>query len=287
MIAFVFSGGASLAAIQVGMLEALYEAGIRPDLCVGTSAGALNAAWVANNPRRPAAELQEIWTSLRREDVFPVSPMQLGLSLLSRRQHLVTPAALRKLLEATLSRRSIEAAPLPLTIVATDVVTGEEVLLKRGELVPALLASCAIPGVFPPVAIGRRWLVDGGVADNAPISAAIDSHADTVYVLPGGYACGLERPPQSALEMAVHALTLVLQQRLITDAERLAAHVDLRILPPLCPVAVSPVDFGQAARLIERSREGARAWLRAGAPGGTVEVLRFHHAHHRRARATA
>lgn len=282
MNAFVFSGGASLAAVQVGMLEALYEAGIRPDLCIGTSAGALNAAWVANHPDRPADDLARIWLSLRREDVFPASPMQLGLSLLSRRQNLVGPSGLRRLLETTLAARSIEAGPLPLAVVATDVLTGEEVVLKRGELVPALLASCALPGVYPPVRVGRRWLIDGGVSDNTPIGAAVDLGADTVYVLPSGYACALEQPPGSAVGIAVHALTLILQQRLIADVERLALHADIRVLPPLCPLSVSPVDFRHAGELIARSRAQARDWLAAGPPVGAADQLRFHPAHGRR-----
>lgn len=287
MIAFVFSGGASLGAVQVGMLHALAEAGIQPDLCVGSSVGALNAAWVAGHPRQAPDELATIWTGIKREDVFPASPVQLGLAMLSRRQHLVSPLPLRSLIERALEQRRIGPG---LAVVATDVTTGEEVVLTRGELVPALLASCAIPGVFPPVRIGGRWLVDGGVADNAAISVAIEAGADTVYVLPTGYACALERPPASALGMALHALTLVIQQRLITDAERLTASADVRIVPPLCPLAVSPADFSHAAELIDRGRRQTARWLRGGGAGPGATALRFHPRHRRRstgARASA
>ena len=281
MIAFVFSGGASLGAVQVGMLQALAGAGIRPDLCVGSSVGALNAAWLAARPEGDLDDLARTWKRLRREDVFPASPMQVGLALLSRRQHLVPAGGLRALLQSELPLRRLEAAPLPLHVVTTDVTTGEEVVLTRGDAIQALLASCAIPGVFPPVRAGGRWLMDGGVADNAAISVAVAAGADVVYVLPSGYACALQRPPVSALGMALHALTLLIQERLIAEAEHLRHHADLRIVPPLCPLAVSPADFGHAGELIERARAQTRVWLRSSGRRSGVDGLRLHGRHRR------
>src|SRR4051812_49171365 len=96
--AFVLSGGASLGALQVGMLEALYEQGIAPDLLVGTSVGALNAAFVASRPQSPqtARELGRVWRELQRQDVFPVSLSALVGGVCGRRDHLVPDRELRR-----------------------------------------------------------------------------------------------------------------------------------------------------------------------------------------------
>ena len=279
MIAFVFSGGGSLGAVQVGMLKALVEAGVRPDLCVGSSVGALNAAWVAANLDGDVGELAEIWTRLRREDVFPTTPMQLGLAVLARRQHLVSPNGLQRLLESTLGHRRLDRGSARLAIVTTDVTSGQKRVLTRGDAIPALMASCAIPGVFPPVRIGSRWLMDGGVSDNTALSVAVDLGADVVYALPSGYACALDRPPSSALGMVLHAITLVVHDRLVVEAEQLANHVELHIAPPLCPLDVSPADFSHSSELIERAHAQTAAWLRSRRRGDDVDHLRLH-SHH-------
>src|SRR5437588_4911087 len=118
--AFVLSGGASLGAAQAGMLRALYERGIVPDMLVGASAGALNAAFVASRPQHPATadELARIWRSLRRRDIFPVSPIGAVRALAGRTDHLVDPARLRALSERHLDFDRLEHAPLPLHLVA-------------------------------------------------------------------------------------------------------------------------------------------------------------------------
>jgi NTE family protein len=279
MIAFVFSGGGSLGAVQVGMLQALVEAGIRPDLCVGSSVGALNAAWLARNPKTDAGRLAHIWAGIRREDVFPASPMQLGLALLARRQYLVSPQGLLRLLEQSLGRPRIERLPVRLAIVTTDVNSGQKVVLTRGEAIPALMASCAIPGVFPPVRVGSRHLMDGGVADNTAMSVAADLGADVIYVLPSGYACALDRPPTTALGMVLHALTLVTHDRLVTEAESLGNHVELHIAPPLCPLNVSPADFAHSPELIDRAYLATRRWLKSRDQAADVDRVRLHPRH--------
>ena len=135
--------------------------------------------------------------------------------------------------------------------------TGNEVVLTRGEVIDALSASAALPGVFPPVRVGDQDLMDGSVVNNNPISHAVAAGASNIYVLPSGYACALPRPPGSALVMILHAVTLLIQQRLIADVGRYRESVELRVAPPLWPLAVSPVDFSRAAELIKRA-EAAR-----------------------------
>jgi len=260
--AFVLSGGASLGAVQVGMLRALAERGIHPDLVVGASAGAINAAWVAGDPHlEDLAGLERIWLGLRTRDVFPAHPLRGLLGFLGRRQSLVSNQPLRALLQRNIRFARLEDAAIPISVIATEVMTGLEAILDRGPAVDALLASSAIPGVLPPVTIDGRPLIDGAIVNNVPISEAIDNGATEVWVLSTGYACDLTEPPTSALGMTLHALSLLLEQRLIRDVEALQGTIDLRVIPPLCPLDVSPADFSQARMLIDRSYTAARQWI--------------------------
>ncbi len=261
-IAFVLSGGGSLGSVQAGMVLALSERGIYPDLLVGTSVGAVNAGWLAGHPGPDgAAMLADVWRSIRREDVFPTDLRGGLLGFLGRRDHLVSARGLRSVLKRNLTFGRIEDATIPLQVVATDITTGEEHVLVRGDAVDAIAASAAIPGVFPPVMVDGRPLVDGAVANNVPISHAVAAGAREIYVLPTGYACALSRAPRSALGVALQSLTLLLAQGLARDVERFESDVSLMVLPPLCPLEVSPVDFSHTEELIERARVTSGDWL--------------------------
>jgi NTE family protein len=262
-VAFVLSGGASLGAIQVGMLRALYERNIQPDLIVATSVGAINGAFIAARPQsvETADELATIWRDVRRGQVFPLNPLSGLLGFLGTRAHMVPDSGLRRLVAGHAERERLEQLPIPLHVVAVDVLTGEELLLSTGPLVDGVMASAAIPAVLPPVPWRDRELMDGGVANNTPISHAIELGARKIYVLPTGHACALERPPDSALGMALHALNLLTHSRLIADIELHQSQCELIVLPPPCPHAVAPIDFGHASELIERSADDARAFL--------------------------
>jgi len=280
-VAFVLAGGASLGAIQVGMLRALYERGIAPDVIVGTSAGALNGAFVASRPQIPetADALGAIWRELRRGQVFPINLITGLLGFLGARDHLVPDSSLRRLISRHVERRELGAMPIPLHVVAVDVVTGEELRLSDGPVLDAVLASAAVPGVLPPVAWGDRTLMDGGVANNTPISHAVELGAGRVYVLPTGHACALEEPPSGALGMALHAISLLTQRRLIDDIERHRADTHLIVLPPPCPLTIQPVDFSHPDELIERALHDARDFLDGG--GEERPAIRMHMHRHR------
>jgi NTE family protein len=261
-VAFVLSGGASLGAVQVGMLRALAERNILPDMVFGASAGALNAAWVAGDPTlADVDELAEIWISLRSRDVFPFRPFTGLLGFTGRRSSLVSSSGLRSLVSRYVRFERLEDAPIPLCVVATEVISGKEIALTHGDSVDAIVASAAVPGVFPPVIVDERMLMDGAVVNNTPISNAIAAGATRIYVLPTSYACTLTRAPSSALGVTLQAISLLIQQRLIEDVKELQGAVDLRVIPPLCPLAVSPTDFSHARELILDSREHAGRWL--------------------------
>jgi NTE family protein len=264
--AFVLSGGGSLGAVQVGMLAALDERGFRPDVLIGTSVGALNAAYVAANGFDAATVegLASIWRRTRRADVFPLDPLRQTLAVAGRRASLCSRRPLRHLVESNLALRDIEDARLALHIVTTDVMSGEEVVLSTGDAASAVLASAAIPAVFTPVERDGRILMDGGVANNAAVSHAIRLGADRVVVLPAGYSCALAAPPTTPLAAATHAITLLIEQRLIVEVAHLSQSADLIVLPPLCPLSVSPTDFGAADDLMSRAHSTTGDWLDAG-----------------------
>ena len=171
----------------------------------------------------------------------------------------------------------LDEARIPVHAVATDVLSGRDVLLSSGPTCSAVLASAAIPAVFPAVEVGGRMLFDGGVVNNSPISHAVALGADRVVVLPTGYACALPAAPATALGSAVHALTLLVEQRLVVEVEAYAERVELLVLPPLCPLSISASDFRHSHELMERARRTSTSALEAGAGGAHPErVLSLH-----------
>jgi NTE family protein len=266
--AFVLSGGGSLGAVQVGMLQALTERQVAPDLLVGTSAGALNAAFVAGRGAGHAAlrELADSWASVQRRDIFPLQPVRHLLAITGARPSVCSERGLRHLIAGHLAFSRLEDATIPVHIVTTSLLSGDEVVLSDGDALSAVLASAAIPGVFPPVPRDGQTLVDGGLADNAAISQAVALGAERVFVLPTGYACALTEPPSRPVGVALQALGLLIQHRLITDVALYADRVELIVLPPLCPLDISPADFSQSNDLIERARSVAGTWLDGGNP---------------------
>jgi len=259
-VAFVLSGGGSLGALQVGMLQALFDAGVRPDLMVGTSVGAVNAAWVAAWPEPDGVKkLSEIWRGLKRDDIFPLG-WTAAMGLLGRGTHMISNRGLRTVIETNLPYERVEHAVLPVHIVTTDLKSGRAIVISSGDVVPALLASCAIPGVFPPVTIGRRELVDGGVANHTPIAAAIELGAQQVYVLPIGYPWLHERPT-NALGMALQALARLVEQRLEQEIATYRQSAEILVVPAVQPLAVSPADFSHTDELIERGYASAARLL--------------------------
>jgi NTE family protein len=275
--AVVLSGGGSLGAVQVGMLLALADRHVVPDVFIGTSVGAINAAFLAGKPGpRGLTELADIWSGLRRHDIFPTSPARLVRAAAGREAGFADPGPLRRLVARHLTYDRLEDAAWPVTVIATEVTTGQEVQLSRGPAVDAVMASAALPAVFPPVTVDDHVLMDGGVVNNTPVSAAVDLGADVVYVLPTGYACALPSAPRSPVGMAMHAVTVAIQQRLVGDVRTFQERVTLRVAPPLCPLSVSPVDFSHTAELIGRARASTQRWLDRPPAADQSRHLRLH-----------
>jgi NTE family protein len=246
------------------MLRALYEMGIAPDLLVATSAGALNAGYVASRPQTVGTTraLGRIWRGLERDDVFPVSPWMLLGGLLGKRDHLVPAGALRALVERYLQFDDLANAPIPLHLVAFDLDHGREVLLSEGPALEAVAAAAAVPGVFPPVRVGERRLIDGAVVNNTPISHAVELGAERIYVLSTQYPpTTASHVARGALSAAIDGFGLLLGSRVEADIARYASDAELIVLPAYNPLEIQPTDFGHAGRLISDGLATARRRL--------------------------
>jgi NTE family protein len=245
------------------MLHALLEAGLRPDFVVGSSVGAMNAAYFAGAPDvAGVSRLADIWLSLRRADIFPLT-LSSALSLFRRPDSIVDPSRLRHMIEANLSFARLEDARIPLHVMATD-QQGVGVRLSTGPAADAILASAAVPGIFPPVAIDGRHLMDGAIAANTPLRLAVELGATRIIVLPTGYACALEEPPKGVIAKALHAVTLLIAWQLMHEIDVIPQGIQVHMAPALCPLEISPFDFSASGQLIERAKRSTKKWIDAG-----------------------
>jgi len=263
--AFVLAGGGSLGAVEVGMLQALVAAGVRADFVVGSSAGAVNAAYFAGRPDAAGVRaLRAVWAGLRARDVFPFSPIGGLLGALALRDHMIDPRPFARLVTRNLTYLDLEDAEIPVHVVASNVLSGREALISKGDAVAAVMASAAIPGVFPPVNIDGTYYFDGSVANNTPVSAAFELGAERIIVMPTGYSCEMKQIPTSALAMALHGINVLVARQLTVDVERFMDRTQIRVVPPLCPLSTQPFDFSAATELMDRSANATRAWLARG-----------------------
>jgi NTE family protein len=262
--AFVLAGGGSLGAVQAGMLAELTAAGVRPDLIVGVSAGALNGAFFAFDPCAATVEMiTGLWRRVTTREALGLSWRSV-LGLLGLRGHMADSRGVQGILERELPYRRFDATRIPLHIVAADESTGAEVVLNEGDVVEAVLASTAIPGVFAPVTIGGRRLVDGVVAVGTPIATAARLGASRLIVLPCGFTCVDAAVPRHALGRAMHAINLLGARQLRQDFAHYSDRVALRLVPPLCPLRHSSYDYSRGAALIDAARDSTRRWLDQG-----------------------
>jgi NTE family protein len=264
VIGFVLSGGANLGSVHVGMLKALLEADVKPDVIVGTSIGAVNAAYMAADPSLEQVErLRELWCGVRARDIFPLNPLA-NCRALFREGALCSSHRWRRFVERRAPYRNIEEAAVPLRITATDYDEGRSVVFHSGPLVDAVMASTALPGIFPPYRIGDRWFLDGAISDQMPLKVALDEGVDTIYVM----AVNVPSPPpdrRSPLAVLRHSITILLFPRIRLDALNLSGqHASLRIIQvPAVRTQVSLWDMSRHADLIATAYETAKKFLEA------------------------
>src|SRR6478752_7835512 len=229
--AFVLSGGGNQGVSQVGMLRALLERGIVPDVVIGTSAGALNGAAVAYAPNLTGvAQLAAVWEQLQTDHVFPGGRIHRAWNIVRRGTHLFGNDGLAALIHHSSPARSFSDLEIPFRVIATDLDTGEEVVLASGPLKPALLASTALPGVFPIVVHGGRRLVDGGVVNNVPLWHALSGPVDRIFVLNVSAGAG-DHAVRSPLDVVMTSFMHARNQRYELERRQAIDHVDIIDLP--------------------------------------------------------
>jgi NTE family protein len=268
-VAFVLGGGGNLGAYEVGMLRALVERGITPDLVVGTSIGAINGASIAADPSAEAVDrLEEVWTNLDRTEVFASSILSQAANLVRTKTHLHSNRPLRKLLTATLPAEFSDLQ-IPFQCVAASIERAAEHWFSEGPLVDAILASCAIPGILPPVKIGEEHFIDGGTVNSIPIGHAVELGARVVYVLHVGR---IERPlskPRNIWEAAMVAFEVARRHRVARDLTRLPEGTVAHVLPTgetekwNDPKQLRYRNFGAASGRIRQAYEATSAYLEA------------------------
>jgi NTE family protein len=261
-IAFVLGGGGSLGAMQVGMLRALDDAGIHPDLVAGTSVGSLNGAVLALEPEDASDRLRKIWVHMTRHEAFPGGVLSQVRTLAHAKTHLFPNTGLATIIKDHLGAdATFEDLKLPLGVVTTDVDTAEPRLIRSGELLPTLLASSAIPGIYPPVEHEGHLLYDGGLVANVPLRQALSMGAKSLVVLDCAFPGQIPSPPHTFAEVMMFTAMISMRNQAVLEAPIAAAQVPVVYLPGPVPVRMSPLDFTHTEALATSAYDAASAYL--------------------------
>jgi len=262
-VGYVLGGGGSLGAVQVGMLQALGEHDITPDIVAGTSVGSLNGAVVALNPQSAANRLSHLWARMTRERVFPGGLLAQVRTLQHTKTHLFPSTGLAAVITDFMGADVTFAdLALPFAAMAMDIATARPHVLRDGRLLPALLASAAIPGIFPPVQLGPLQLYDGGLVANVPMRQALAMGARSLVVLDCNFPGHIPDPPGTIAEVLFYTAMVTMRSQAVFEAPVIAADVPVIYLHGPEPHPVSPLDFRHTGTLIEAAYEAARSFLR-------------------------
>lgn len=237
--AFVLGGGGRWGAVEVGMIQALDEAGIIPDLILGTSIGAFNGAVIADYPGREGVErLTGFWEEVTGVDLFQTSFIDRARRVATLKPSLHESEELRNLIEKAIHPDTrIEDLHTQFQCVAASIEKSRERWFDSGPLVDAVLASSAVPALFPPVEIGGEHFYDGGLVDSVPLGRAVDMGADMIYVLQVGRMESPLRPPERLYEAALISFEIARRHRFSTTMERLPDGIGVHLLPTGSPLA--------------------------------------------------
>ncbi len=276
LTAFVLSGGGNLGAVQVGMLRALVERDVVPDLVVGCSVGAVNGAAFAAEPGiRGVHRLERIWSRLAdgEPDIMPnrgLLPMAVQLARKGPSIH--SQDALHQLLTDELVATEFENLAVPFACVACNLDTAGEHWFDSGELIPRLMASAALPGIYPPVELDGVRFFDGGVVNEVPLGRAVELGATTIYLLHVGHLD--DRAMDQAnrpFDVLAHAYWTLRANRLDDELARLPDHITLHDLDAGPIPKLRFDDFSLGRELIDAAYESTSSQL-DGAADGEPEV---------------
>jgi NTE family protein len=273
-VAFVLGGGGVLGSHEVGMLRALAEAEIVPDVVLGTSIGAVNGALFAADPN-PAGvdELTRLWLDSTLAEVGPAGLLRRAGTLARTGTHVQSLSEVRERLVQALPVERVEDLAIPFQCVAASIERAAEHWFDRGDLADVVLASCAVPGILPPVKIGDQHYIDGGIVNSIPVGRAVALGARTIYVLQVGRVETPLRPPRWPWEVGLVAFEVARRHRFAHDLDSLPPEVELHVMPtggsaaPPYNDLSAPIRLRRIARTVEQQIETAfeasRAYLRS------------------------
>jgi NTE family protein len=253
--AFVLAGGGSRGAVQVGMLQELITRGIRADRVFGASVGAINGAAYAGNPTLEGIErMAGIWRELKGADIFPRGALDGPWAFLQKRAAVHANTGLRAIIEAGIDFENLQDTAIPFEVVTTSLTDGRERWITHGPALPAILASSAIPSIFPPVTIDGDVLVDGGVVNNVPISRALSAGCTRIFVLLCGPLHYHPRQPKRPAEAALTAFFVAIHARFVRELADLPPGVEVVVFSGGGEPSGQYRDFSGTATLIEEGR---------------------------------
>jgi NTE family protein len=260
-VAFVLSGGGNLGALQIGMLRALLEHNVRPDLIVGCSVGAINGAGFADAPTlERLADLERLWLGLDRRNLLP-SGWSNAVALARRGEAVHDHSGLRGMAKEALRAATFEDLAVHFECVATDMAGVQEVWFNSGPLIEPILASSALPAIYPAVEIDDVRYLDGGIVNDVPMSRAVELGAATIYILQVGSFMRPRPEPRRPLDVAVQAYWVARHHRFKRELESLPPDVVVHVLPTGETPRMRFNDFTQSDMLIARAHEAATAYL--------------------------
>ena len=214
------------------MLRALAESGVEPDVILGTSVGALNGALFAAEPTVGGVErLSQLWRESNVSELSAAALVRRVTTLARTGTHLESLEHLRKRLVDVFPVSRIEELQIPFQCVAASIERAAEHWFEEGEVADVVLASCAVPGIFPPVRIGDEHFIDGGIVNSIPVARAVALGAKTIYVLQVGRLEKPLQPPRRPWEVGLVAFEVARRHRFASDLASLPEDVRLHVLP--------------------------------------------------------
>jgi NTE family protein len=283
-VAFVLGGGGVHGAVEVGMLRALEQHGVQPDVILGTSIGALNGVLLAADPSRAVERLTALWLDIEQGNPFE-APLREQVATIARTwTHLHGNERLQRMLMTTLPVRTFEELRVPFACVAASIERAAAHWFTSGPLIPALLATTAVPGLLPPVTIDGEHFLDGGLVDSIPVARAVELGARCIVVLQVGR---IEQPlvaPSRPWEVATVAFEIARRHRFAEALAVLPADIELHVLPSGLDVASAAGltglsqlryrDTSRVAERIEAAYAASSAYLDGALSAGDDELSR-------------
>jgi NTE family protein len=267
--AFVLGGGGVLGAVEVGMLRALFERDLRPDLVLGTSIGAFNGALVASQPELAVVDrLTDLWRSVSsaREAGYGDRPLRTVRRAVKYGTHLWSAAPLRQRLEDELGDRTFEELPVTFQVCAASIERAAEHWFTSGRVVDAVVASAAVPGLLPPAKVGDEHYLDGGIVNSVPLGRAVGLGATRVFVLQVGRLDRPLKPPRRPWEVARVSFEIARRHRFVRELAELSDAVECHVLPPRGTSSrddtlLGSRDFSSVQERIDATYDASKAYL--------------------------